>query len=129
MVLGKKYQYVASVITRASSPVDIFATIFHSSMFKIKYLINLGSTWLYCSILIILLVKKYWEDWRHRWAVPVLRYPRNMVICHYPLIGVIFMVILHFIIIKNYPNLFSNYYPKSTIRVIYPFILNFGEFI
>ena len=39
------------------------------------------------------------------------------------------MVILHFLIIKNYPNLFSNCYPKYTILVNYPFILNFGEFI
>ena len=31
--------------------------------------------------------------------------------------------------IKNDTNLFSNDYPKSTIWVIYPFILNFGEFI
>ena len=52
-----------------------------------------------------------------------------MVIYHYPPIGVILMVILHVIIIKNHPNLFSNYYPKYTIWVIYPFILNFGEFI
>ena len=52
-----------------------------------------------------------------------------MVIYHYPLIQVIYMVILHVFIIKNYPNLFSNYYPKSKIWVIYPFILNFGEFI
>ena len=39
------------------------------------------------------------------------------------------MVILQGFIIKNYPNLFSNYYPKYTIWVIYPFILNFGELI
>ena len=39
------------------------------------------------------------------------------------------MVILHVFLIKNYPNLFSNYYLKSTISVIYPFILNFGEFV
>ena len=65
----------------------------------------------------------------HIWALPVLRYPRNMVICYYPLIGVIYMVILHFLIIKNYPSLFSNYYFESTIWVIYPFILNFVEFI
>ena len=52
-----------------------------------------------------------------------------MVIYQYPPIRVIFMVILHVFIIKNYPNLFSNYYPKYTIREIYPFILNFGEFI
>ena len=52
-----------------------------------------------------------------------------MVIYHYPPIGVIFMVILHVFIIKNDPNLFSNYYPKYTIWVIYPFILNLGEFI
>ena len=51
-----------------------------------------------------------------------------MVIYHYPLIGVIFMVILHIFIIKNYPNLFSNYYPKYTIQVIYLFIFNLGEF-
>ena len=36
----------------------------------------------------------------------------------------IFMVILHVFIIKIYPNLFSNYYPKYTIWVIYPFLLN-----
>ena len=39
------------------------------------------------------------------------------------------MVILYIFIIKNYPNLFSNYCPKFTIWVIYPFILNFGELI
>ena len=65
----------------------------------------------------------------HRWALPVFHYPRNMVIYHYPPIEVIFMVILYVFIIKNYPNLFSNYYPKYTIWVIYPFILNLGEFI
>ena len=31
--------------------------------------------------------------------------------------------------IKNYPNLFSNYYLKYTMRVNYPFIFIFGEFI
>ena len=72
-------------------------------------------TWMYCLA--------------HRWALTVLHYPRNMVIYHYPLIGVIYMVILHVFIIKNYPNLSSNYYPKYKIRVNYPFILNFGEFI
>ena len=40
-----------------------------------------------------------------------------------------FMEILYVFIIKNYPKLFSNYYPKFTIWVIYPFILKFGEFI
>ena len=30
---------------------------------------------------------------------------------------------------KKSPNFFSNYYPKYTIRVNYPFILNLGEFI
>ena len=65
----------------------------------------------------------------HRWALTVLHYPRNKVICQHPLIGVIYMVILHVFIIKNHPNWFSNYYPKSIIWVIYPFILNFGEFI
>ena len=65
----------------------------------------------------------------HRRVLLVLHYPRNMVIYHYPLIGVIYVVSLHIIIIKNYPNLFSNYYPKYTIWVNYPFILNAGEFI
>ena len=65
---------------------------------------------------------------KHRRALPVLRYPRNMVIYHYPLIGVIFMVILLISIIQNYPNFFSKYYPKFTIWVIYPFIFNLGEF-
>ena len=73
----------------------------------------------------------YIPQWtvNHRWISPVLRYLRNMVIYHYPLIGVVYMIILHVFIIKNGPNLFSNYYPNSTIRLIYPFILNFGEFI
>ena len=52
-----------------------------------------------------------------------------MVIYHYPLIGVIYMVILHVFIIKKYPTLFSDYCPKYKIWVIYPFIYNFGEFI
>ena len=52
-----------------------------------------------------------------------------MIIYHYPLIGVIYMVILHVLIIKNDPNFFSNYYPKYKIRVNCPLILNFGEFI
>ena len=65
---------------------------------------------------------------QHRRVLPVLRYPRNMVIYHYPLIGVIFMVILLIFIIQNYPNFFSKYYPKFTIQVIYPFIFNLGEF-
>ena len=62
------------------------------------------------------------ETTSHIWALLVLHYPRNMVICHYPPIGVIFMLILHVFIIKNCPNLFSNYYPKYTIWVIYPFL-------
>ena len=64
----------------------------------------------------------------HRRVLPVLRYPRHTVIYHYPLIGVIFMVVLLIFIIQNYPIFFSNYYPKFTIRVIYPFIFNLGEF-
>ena len=39
------------------------------------------------------------------------------------------MVILHVFIIKNYTNLFSNYYPKYKIWVNCSFILNLGEFI
>ena len=65
----------------------------------------------------------------HRWVLPVLHYPRHMLIYPYPLILVIYMVILHAFIIKKYPNLFSNYYPKYISWVIYPFILNFGWFI
>ena len=64
----------------------------------------------------------------HRRVLPVLRYPRNMVIYHYPLFWVIFMVIFLNFIIQNYPNYFSKYYPKFTIWVIYPFIFNLGEF-
>ena len=66
---------------------------------------------------------------QHIWELTVPHYPRNMVIYHNSPIGVIFMVILHVFIIKNHPNLFPNYYPKYTIWVIYPFILNFGKFI
>ena len=68
-------------------------------------------------------------SYHHRWALPVLHYPTNMVIYHYPPIEVIFMVILHVFIIKYYPYLFSSYYHKFIVWVIYPFILNFGEFI
>ena len=32
-------------------------------------------------------------------------------------------------IIRNYPNLFSNYHPKYTFWVIYPFLMNLGKFI
>ena len=52
-----------------------------------------------------------------------------VVIYHHPLVGVILMVILHIFIIKNYPIFFSNYYPKYTFWVIYPFLMNLGEFI
>ena len=65
----------------------------------------------------------------HRWEIPILRYPKNMVIYHYPPIEVILMVILYDFIIKYYPNLSSNYYPKYKIWFIYPFILNLGELI
>ena len=72
--------------------------------------------------------KFMWTRRAHRWVLPVLRYPRNMVIYHNPHIGVIFMVILLIFIIQNYPNFFSKYHPEFTIRVIYPFIFNLGEF-
>ena len=62
-------------------------------------------------------------DVEHRWALPSVHYPRNMVIYHYPPIGVIFMVILHVFTTKNYPNFSSNYYPKHTIWVICPLYL------
>ena len=65
---------------------------------------------------------------KHRCVLPVLHYPVNMDIYHYPLIGVIFMVSLLIFIIQNYPNFLSKYYPKFTIRVIYLFIFNLGEF-
>ena len=38
----------------------------------------------------------------------------------YPLVGVIFMVILHVIIMNIYPNLLSNYHPTYTFWAIYP---------
>ena len=39
-------------------------------------------------------------DEMHRWAFPVICYPRNMLIYHYPIFGVTFMVILYVFIIK-----------------------------
>ena len=45
----------------------------------------------------------------HRWSLPVLRYPINMLIFPYPLFGVIVLVILHVFIIKNSAKVFSNY--------------------
>ena len=39
------------------------------------------------------------------------------------------MVIMHVFIIKNYPNLFSNYYLNYTFWFIYHFLMNLGEFI
>ena len=65
----------------------------------------------------------------HRWTLPVIHYPRNIVTYNNPPIGLIFMVILHGVLIKNYPNLFSNYYPRYIIWLIYPFLLTLGEFI
>ena len=62
-----------------------------------------------------------WPLPKHRWELPVLRYPRNIVIYRYAVFGVIFIVILHVVIIINYPKLFSNYYPKYTFWAIYPF--------
>ena len=51
-----------------------------------------------------------------------------MVIYSYPFSGVIFEVILHFFIIKNYPKLLSNYYHKFTFWVIYPFLCFYEKF-
>ena len=68
-------------------------------------------------------------DSNQRWALPVLHFPINMVIYHYPPVAVIFMVILHVSIIKSHPNLFSSYYSKHTIWVIYSFSINLGEFV
>ena len=64
----------------------------------------------------------------HIWVFSVLRYPSNVVIYHYPLFWVILMVILLIFIIQNYLNFFPKYYPKFTIRVIYPFLYDLGEF-
>ena len=48
----------------------------------------------------------WWDisTYKHILALTVIRYLRNMVIYHYPLVGVIYMVILHVFIIKNHPN-------------------------
>ena len=70
-------------------------------------------------------IKKKFPSFSHRWALPVLYYPINMEIYHYPLIGVIYIVILQVFIIKNYPNLFSNYYPKYTRRGKLPLYIEF----
>ena len=42
----------------------------------------------------------------HRRVLPVLRYPRNVVIYQYPLFWVILLVIFLIFIIQNYPNFF-----------------------
>ena len=60
------------------------------------------------------------SDGWHIWNLSILHYP-IMVIYHYPLAGVILMVILHVFIIKNFSNFFSNYFPKYTYWVIFPF--------
>ena len=62
------------------------------------------------------------SHYTHRWALTVLRYPRNIVIYHDPPVGVIFMVIVHVFIINNYPNFYSHYQPEYTFWVIYPFL-------
>ena len=43
---------------------------------------------------------------QHRWVLPVLRYPSNVIIYHYPIFWIILMVILLILIIQNYPNCF-----------------------
>ena len=40
----------------------------------------------------------------HRWVLPVLHYPSNLVIYHYPPFWEILMVILLIFIIQNYPK-------------------------
>ena len=52
-----------------------------------------------------------------------------MVIYHYPAIGIIFISNFARSYYQNYPNLVSNYYPKYTFWVIYPFLINLGEFL
>ena len=92
---------------------------------------NKSKVWV-SGVSFMILIAREWEESRvtqkHRWVLPVLHYPSILVVYHYPLIGVIFMIILLIFIIQNYPNFFSKYYPKFTIRVIYPFIFNLGEF-
>ena len=61
----------------------------------------------------------WWCPYLHRWVLPVLGYPRNMVIYHYPPIGVIYMVILHVFIIKNDPNCVSRLINWENIRIIF----------
>ena len=68
------------------------------------------------SIIMVQAIYILWKIWTpyesHIWALLVLHYPRNMVIYHYPLIGVIYMAILHVFIIKNYP-IFSQIIPLN----------------
>ena len=47
----------------------------------------------------------------HRWELPVGNYPSNSGNYHYPLFWVIFMVILHDFIFKNYHENQSDCYP------------------
>ena len=61
------------------------------------------------------------SHWEYLWELPASRYPTIMVIYPYPLFGLIlwWVCTLYY---KNYPKLFSNYYPESTFWVIYPFL-------
>ena len=73
-------------------------------------------------------VKTFHRVVAHRWSLPVLCYPRIMVIYHYPLVGVIFMVILHVFIIKNDPNFFQIITLNIHFGQFIPF-MHLGEFI
>ena len=64
----------------------------------------------------------------HRWELPVLHYPRTMVIYHISLVGVIFMVILDFFIIKNDPNFCQIITLNTHFGQFIP-LMHSGEFI
>ena len=55
----------------------------------------------------------------HRWELPVGNYPGNSGNYHYPFFWVIFMVILHDFIFKNYHENQSDCYPFF-VMVNYP---------
>ena len=62
----------------------------------------------------------------HRWELPVGNYPGNSGNYHYPFFLVIFMVILHDFIWKNYHENQSDCYPFFLIMVNYPiFLINY----
>ena len=80
-----------------------------------------------------LLIRQPTPHWRtyytcsltHRWELPVLRYHGIRGNYHYPILGVLFSVILHGFIRQNYHKNQSDRHPFPLIMVNYPtFLIN-----